>query len=153
MTGVAWNREVTADIKELQKKYGVTVLVSLMEKWEFENLKVTSIPTVCSELGIEHVQFDWKDGGCPEISEAFKQLVFSIYKKILAGDKVIVHCMGGLGRSGTFAMCLVQLLMPEISPKESFSLVRKYRKDSCDAEEQQQFVFQTFPKLLLEWQK
>lgn len=49
-----------------------------------QNLQVEDLPKVCSELGIENIQFDWKDGGIPLESEevAFKKLLYSTHERV-----------------------------------------------------------------------
>lgn len=73
------------------------------------------------------------------------------YIQIVSGERVIVHCMGGLGRTGTFSVCLTQILFPTMSPGEAFDFVRKYRKGACDSDEQEEFVKKKFPQLLKKW--
>lgn len=36
MSGISWSRDVKTDLQELQRKYNLSILISLMEKHEFE---------------------------------------------------------------------------------------------------------------------
>eukprot|EP01126_Amoeba_proteus_P059715 TRINITY_DN782_c0_g1_i2.p1 TRINITY_DN782_c0_g1~~TRINITY_DN782_c0_g1_i2.p1 ORF type:complete len:193 (-),score=27.01 TRINITY_DN782_c0_g1_i2:235-813(-) len=153
-SGINWNRDVEKDIQVLKEKYGTTVLVSLMQSWEYEALKVSHLPEVCSRNNIENLRYEWADGSLPpeeEWNTEFKNLVLAVHKKLLEGEKIIVHCMGGLGRTGTFAVCLLQLMNPEMDPEDSLEHVRKYRKNACENNLQKSFVLDQFPDLLEKW--
>ncbi len=50
------------------------------------------------------------DLGVPENAAAFDDLVVRSAASLRAGDRLLVHCAFGIGRTGTFATCLMVAL-------------------------------------------
>ena len=57
---------------------------------------------------------------------------------LIDGKNIIIHCMGGKGRSGTIAAIL--LIEFGDSNKEVINLVRKKRKGAIETKEQEDFI-------------
>eukprot|EP01126_Amoeba_proteus_P059714 TRINITY_DN782_c0_g1_i10.p1 TRINITY_DN782_c0_g1~~TRINITY_DN782_c0_g1_i10.p1 ORF type:complete len:181 (-),score=22.57 TRINITY_DN782_c0_g1_i10:235-777(-) len=134
--------------------YVFSILLTRFTSFFQQALKVSHLPEVCSRNNIENLRYEWADGSLPpeeEWNTEFKNLVLAVHKKLLEGEKIIVHCMGGLGRTGTFAVCLLQLMNPEMDPEDSLEHVRKYRKNACENNLQKSFVLDQFPDLLEKW--
>ena len=51
--------------------------------------------------------FPIDDYGVPEDWEAFARFVSEAAVQIRSGKRMLVHCAGGVGRTGTFAVCLL----------------------------------------------
>ncbi len=84
-------------------KYGVTMLVSLVEDWElydFWSGGEYEFIGVFEETGIRVVRLPTPDFGAPDPHEACKVLGI-IHREIKRGGKVVIHCYGGIGRTGT----------------------------------------------------
>lgn len=83
--------DVDADLVALEAA-GVSLLVSLTEE---------AFPASHSaEYGIQSLHFPIDDMGAPEL-EPTKRLVEQIESAIQRGERVVVHCLAGLGRTGT----------------------------------------------------
>ncbi len=52
-----------------------------------------------------HLQFPIQDMGVPESPELTKEILDSIDRNIANGCTVYVHCLGGVGRTGTIIGC------------------------------------------------
>lgn len=50
------------------------------------------------------------DHGVPEDREAFLRLAEEIAQRLKEGEGVLVHCAAGIGRTGTFATCVLLAL-------------------------------------------
>ena len=61
-----------------------------------------------------------------------------ILKDVNEGKSILIHCMGGLGRSGTIAACT--LVKYGLKPDEAINLVRKIRPGTLETDEQVGFV-------------
>jgi protein-tyrosine phosphatase len=57
--------------------------------------------------GFEVFRLAVPDQGTPTLAEA-RALVRHIQGRLQAGGRVVVHCLGGLGRSGLIAGCLLR---------------------------------------------
>ncbi len=58
--------------------------------------------------------------------------------ELVDGNNIVIHCMGGKGRSGTItAILLVEF---GVSNKEAIDIVRKQRKGAIETTEQEDFI-------------
>lgn len=97
-------RTVESDLDALEAM-GVTCIVGLLPEAEMEWAGVTSLPTEARARGIEYIHEPILDQRVPTL-EVMEALVDKIQDRLSCEDgKVVVHCMGGLGRSGTVAAC------------------------------------------------
>ena len=81
-----------------------------MEFEEFAQYKIESLITECQKYQITNIWHPIPDGGVTPNPEGFLQLVKFLKQQLQLGMNVVVHCRGGLGRSGTlFAALLISL--------------------------------------------
>ena len=85
---------------------GVALLVGCMSTQEMEWAGVADIAARCQERGIRYEHSPMLDQSVPELDE-MGRLTALIGEALSRGDVVVAHCMGGLGRSGTTAACLL----------------------------------------------
>ncbi len=55
------------------------------------------------------------DGGVPDDKEPFLELARQIADRLRQGENFLVHCKGGVGRTGTFASCVTAALGQPLS--------------------------------------
>jgi protein-tyrosine phosphatase len=72
----------------------------------FDAINSKRIPCIKSDFPIP-------DYGVPRDRESFVEYVKSIAEFIIAGETILIHCAGGIGRTGTFATCLLHALRIE----------------------------------------
>lgn len=67
------------------------------------------------------------------------QTIKSLLKnELVDGNNIVIHCMGGKGRSGTIAAIL--LVEFGVNNKEAIEIVRKQRKGAIETTEQEDFI-------------
>jgi protein-tyrosine phosphatase/nicotinamidase-related amidase len=99
-------RDLNADLAAL-KALGVTDLVSLLTPAELDRVGVPDLWARAEAAGFEVFRLAVPDQGTPTLAEA-RALVRHIQGRLQAGGRVVVHCLGGLGRSGLIAGCLLR---------------------------------------------
>jgi len=143
LTGVNWKRDVGKDLATLKREYQTDVLVSLMQEYEYKQYSMQSLFDKIKEFSIEHVVFPIADCHIPTDKQQFHKLVENINYKLNAGQTVIVHCLGGLGRTGLLCACCLLLLNgyePEINSQQAIKLIRTARKGTIQTYSQVRFV-------------
>ncbi|MGL5083367.1 MAG: cyclin-dependent kinase inhibitor 3 family protein [Microcoleaceae cyanobacterium] len=135
-----WNRDLFQDLDRLQSYYKVNWLVSLIESLELTAVK---IPDLFSEAHVRGMQTLWlpiPDMRVPQSMPEVVQLVQDILELLKQGNTVVIHCMGGLGRTGVItACCLIAFGYP---PEEAIALVRQTRQYTIETQQQEEFVAQ-----------
>lgn len=135
-----WERDLAADMQELEEKYETDVLVSLMEDHEYHGYRIPELLERDWFGGIEIVRFAIKDMDVPRAeSERFEDFVQDVVQRLEQGQNVVVHCRGGLGRTGTVAACVL-IALGHHSADEAIAAVRAARKDTVQTPEQEDFV-------------
>lgn len=137
MTG-PWARDLTVDLTCLRDTFGAKRIVTLMELPEMRKLRIGELVERGTALGLEMTHVSVRDGGVPASLDVMVALVEGILASARAGDTVVIHCKGGLGRTGTAAgCCLVELGHDAAS---AIAIVRRVRAGAVEREEQERFV-------------
>ena len=138
--GPWWDRDLDTDLGRLRDEYKCDLLVSLMEPEEYQWLGIADLFERACAHGIETVRFPIEDGSVPppEQMRRFTELIEEILTAARAGKTVVIHCRGGLGRSGTVAAaCLVALEHP---PTQAIERVRQARPGAVETPAQEDWV-------------
>ena len=136
-----WNRDLALDLQSVVK-FGAKALVTLMEQDELSQVKVqhTQLAKQARHLGLEWHHLPIVDVSVPD--ERFEDLwTYSgtRLRTILArGDNIVIHCLGGLGRTGTVAAKLLVEFGEQ--PEIAIQRVRQARPGSIETVQQEQYV-------------
>ncbi len=139
----AWNRDLDADLGRLRSHYGTDVLVSLIEDGRFridelELLRIGDLFERVKANAMETVWFPIEDVSVPTSLDDFVGLVSQLVEAVVLGRTVVVHCRGGLGRSGLVAAsCLVGL---GLTPGAAIAAVRSARRGAVETPAQAAYV-------------
>ena len=133
-----WERDLAADLRMI-RDWGASILVTLMEPAELSAFKVGNLPREMPS-GVEHFLLPITDGGIPdaEWERAWAPAGTRIRAALGSGAKVVVHCRGGLGRTGTVAARL--LVEFGMDPEEAIAAVRKARPGAIENRMQEDHV-------------
>lgn len=135
-----WNRCIRSDLNRIKSEYEVDHILCLLEDHEFCSLKINDYPDYAHDLDINITHYPIKDKDIPNCIREFHTNVKRIHRLIHDGDKVAVHCAGGVGRSGTVAAGV--LCYDGFSPDDSIRLVQERRLNSIKRPSQQEFIHQ-----------
>jgi protein-tyrosine phosphatase len=133
-----WERDLDADLERLIREYGAQVLVPLLRPHEYEMLAIEDLPTRALKHGFMVREFPIPDVGVPRSITEAAVLVQEILEHVRAGRTVVVHCRGGLGRTGLIAACCLTSLGHEA--EQAMAMVRDARPETIETQEQEEFV-------------
>ena len=135
-----WDRQLDLDFEAL-KENGTMKLISLVTQEDMELLRVSQLPEVVEASGIEWVHLPLPDCSVPTRKWLRRSVpVFTeLQTSISEGERVVVHCMGGLSRAGTFVA--VYLYLRGYSMTEAIRRVRTERDARCINAKQEAFLF------------
>ena len=134
----AWARDLDDDLLRLRKEHDIGVLVTLLTDEELVAVGIERLPEACRVHGIEQLRLPIRDGDVPENPIALVRLVEQIRSRLRAGETVVVHCMGGLGRSGLVAACT--LVADGRTPDRAVADVRRARPGAIETAAQEREV-------------
>ena len=136
-----WDRDLDTDLRVLREEYGADVLVSVMEEHEYHGYKITELFERDVVEGIEVLRFAIEDMYVPREAEAeeYEGLIRNVADRMRDGKNVVVHCRGGLGRTGTVAACVL-VALGNHSADEAIGTVRLARRGTVQTRDQEDFV-------------
>lgn len=115
--------------------------VSLIERAEFDWYGVSALPERASQLGLRHLHLPIEDMGVPDAGFEQRWQVHGpeLRRLLYGGGSVLLHCLAGLGRTGTIAArLLVEIGMP---PAEAVRAVRTARPGTIQTRDQERHVY------------
>lgn len=129
--GFLWARDLAADLDALAAA-GTTQLVCLLEDTDLGRLEITGLGEAARRRGLTYVHFPILDVTAPRPDQraALEAVLEGIDRAVAAGGRVVIHCEGGLGRTGTVAGCW--LVRQGQSPEAALAeLVRVRKSERC----------------------
>jgi ADP-ribosyl-[dinitrogen reductase] hydrolase len=140
MTG-AWARDLDTDLAAI-RAWGASALVTLMEQHELAHLKVDHLGEAVRSVGLDWYHLPIQDVSVPssEFETDWRTSGEALRKRLLGGQSLVVHCRGGLGRTGLIsARLLIEL---GESPARALARVRAARPGAVETREQETYVLE-----------
>lgn len=133
-----WQRDLATDCLAIQN-WPSAALVTLMESHEFALLNVDDLSQVATGYNFRWVHAPIPDMQIPDsrFEQQWKTLGPELHALLSAGNNVVLHCRGGLGRTGLMTARL--LIERGISPVEAVAMVRAARAHAIETFEQEEF--------------
>lgn len=119
-------------------------LVTLMERFEIQQL-VPDLPKRARQLGLHWLHLPIVDVWIPDehFERTWQRAGAELRQILRGGGRVVLHCRGGLGRTGTIAGRL--LVEFGVNPREAIRLVRAARPGTIQTLEQETYVLRCRP--------
>jgi ADP-ribosylglycohydrolase/protein-tyrosine phosphatase len=133
-----WERDLDADLARLRAEYRAGVLVSLVEDHELTKLGIAELPACAAKHELHLVAFPIPDAGVPSSPSEAVALVETILAHLRFSRVVVIHCRGGLGRTGLVAACCLTALGHD--PGKAIGIVRAARAGTIENAAQEGFV-------------
>jgi protein-tyrosine phosphatase len=133
-----WWRDLNADARRLRDVHGADVYVQLIEDHELVTTRTGRLAEAIAANRIELVRHPVVDMDVPTDRRAYRALLDDLQGRIRAGQRVVVACRGGLGRTGTAVACL--LVDAGLSARDAITLTRATRHQTIERGIQVSFV-------------
>lgn len=139
--GHAWARDLDLDMQAIVA-WGASHLVTLLRDDEFIALKVEQLPKRAQAAGLLWWHLPITDHSAPD--EAFESAWIAagpiLRAALEGGESLVIHCKGGLGRSGTLAARLLMELGECSVGDDAIRRVRQARPGAVDPGPQEAHV-------------
>ena len=143
MTG-AWDRDMELDLAAIER-WGATSVISLLEPFEYEELQVPDLPEAFTQ------RFHWLNLPIPDKhapdnrwTAHWATIRADIQTALAQGEKILIHCKGGFGRTGTVAAMI--LIDHGYHWQKAIEMCRNVRNFAVETRVQEQYLedYQSF---------
>ncbi|XP_058846593.1 cyclin-dependent kinase inhibitor 3-like isoform X2 [Acipenser ruthenus] len=118
-------RNLQKDIGEL-KAQGVQEVFVFCTRGELIKYRVPQLLDSYRHLGLGVHHLPFPDGSAPELGQCC-QILGELQESLESNRRTVIHCYGGLGRSGLIAACLLLRLSHSLTPEKAIELLREQR--------------------------
>ncbi|XP_053290164.1 cyclin-dependent kinase inhibitor 3 [Pleuronectes platessa] len=118
-------RSLQRDVEEL-KNQGVQDVFVFCTRGELNKYRVPSLLDVYRQRGLTVHHTPFLDGDAPELQQCC-QILAELQVGLESNRRTVIHCYGGLGRSGLIAACLLLQLSPTMTANKAIEILREHR--------------------------
>lgn len=137
--GGRWDRDLEKDLAVI-RRWGTATVVTVMERHEFELLGIPEFPEVMARQPFAWHLLNIRDSDVPgpEFEYAWPTVSVELHSRLRRGERIVIHCRGGLGRTGLVA---ARLLIESGTPaEEAIQQVRDRRPGAIETWEQRMYL-------------
>lgn len=137
--GFGCARSLADDLAAIER-WGASTLLSLVQAHEFARLGVPDFAEQVARTKLVWLHVPIADLAIPDARTlaAWQAQRGALREALARGDKVLVHCAAGLGRTGTLVARL--LVDAGLEPSEAIARVREARRGTIETMTQAEFV-------------
>lgn len=135
----SWDRDIKVDVEAISK-WPARAVLSLLEDFELDLLEVRTLGETVRNSGMEWVHLEIADGEPPDqrFESEWAMAFRKVWALLVAGRNVLIHCRGGLGRTGTVAALILR--EAGASSDEAIKAVRAARPGAIETADQERYV-------------
>lgn len=147
ISGHGWDRDLATDIQMIHA-WGAQIVITLMESWELKQYQVPHLGQVVQSAGMTWQHLPIVDGQAPDAH--WDAQWTSLHSKplqaaLLSGQSILIHCLGGRGRTGTVAARILMELGE--TADSAISGVRAVREGMIETAVQEQYLYNLIGQL------
>ena len=137
--GRQWAGVLEADLQTIQA-WGASAVLSLVEPHEFARLGVPDFAQAIARTPLQWIQVPITDMATPGPASlaAWRAHGPALLRALNSGQRVLVHCAAGLGRTGMLVAKL--LVLNGVGAEEAIAPVRRARPGTIETEAQADWV-------------
>lgn len=135
-----WARDLGLDLDRI-RNWGARVVVTLMEAHELDRYAVAQIGAEVAARGMAWLHLPIVDVSIPDAAFEARweqEAGATLHAHLAAGERVLLHCRGGLGRTGTIAARL--LIEAGVPHEAAIQAVRRARRGTIEVARQEAYV-------------
>ncbi len=134
-----WDRDLHKDLRAI-RDWGASTVVTLIEDHEFRLLGIETLGAQVGRNAMEWVHLPIRDVDAPDIrfDSAWETQGPALHRRIDNGERILIHCRGGLGRTGLVAALI--LVERGADPHEAIERVREVRPHAVETRERERYV-------------
>jgi len=134
-----WCRDLGEDLRVI-RAWNATTVVTLIEDHEFRMLGVEAMQREVRALGMDWIHLPILDGSIPDhrFEDSWALNGPKMHARLDADERVLIHCRGGLGRTGLVAALF--LVERGCEPHVAIRRVRAVRPHAIETSAQEQYV-------------
>ncbi|XP_062850946.1 cyclin-dependent kinase inhibitor 3 [Trichomycterus rosablanca] len=118
-------RNLEKDVGELCSQ-GVQDVFVFCERSELVRYRVPCLLESYTQQGLRVHHLPFPDGGAPELQQCTR-ILEELHLCLHHQHRTVIHCYGGLGRSGLIAACLLLQLSASMTPSKAIEILREVR--------------------------
>lgn len=134
-----WRRDLGEDLRVI-RNWNATTVVTLIEDHEFRMLGVDALEHEVRALGMDWVHLPILDVNIPDhrFENAWALSGPKLHARLDAGERALIHCRGGLGRTGLVAALI--LVERGCAPQLAIQRIRAVRPHAIETSAQERYV-------------
>jgi len=134
-----WKRDLQKDLDSITQ-WPATSLITLMQSHEFSLLNIQDFEATATQQPFDWLYLPIEDMHVPDALwlEEWRMHSQSLRQTLDSNQNIVIHCRGGLGRTGMVAALL--LIDNGMGNRRAIDLVRQARPGAIETYEQEQFV-------------